>query len=201
MLAENKEFICIQEPGASLSTDTHYTVLRASPNEHTIYDTQGKLQGYLYQFVAHITLTDQFKADGDVYYRGTVDKSRLGVEPGDLIVAYQSTQRRVSLSKTHGRAAKNQAHIVSFADLGIEFGGEGDLVFIDKGENDGFSKGQVLRVHQKLHQLALQSVLPSDTEKAYAIGDIRIMDTTEAGSIGYILNSTHEVKVGDTVGL
>lgn len=184
-----------------LSLNMTYTILR--PREPVLDDSEKNVLGYLYEFIAHIRL-DSIVGDNK-YALGSLYRTRTPAEEGDKLVPYMSTLRRfktIEENEKHSTIhASEGVRVVSFEDEGKEVGGLGSFVFLDKGEITGIKKNQILSVHAFYSELVETGVLKDYPNQVKEIGALRIVDTTPVGSLGYIVKSKQEIKVGDYVGL
>ena len=83
---------------------------------------------------------------------------------------------------------------------GQDIGGTGQFAFIDKGNGEGVSAGQYVAIFQtpgNLFQDSESGDLPEDYQQ---VGVIRIIDTTDAGAVGYIVQNSQELRIGDRAG-
>ncbi|NRA44007.1 MAG: LysM peptidoglycan-binding domain-containing protein [Oligoflexales bacterium] len=196
LVGEDRLFLC--NPEEELTVGSTYTAVRYMGS---VEDAEsGDSVGHQYQFVSHVKMIREL--DGGEKFIGLVTKSRLGLREGDLIIPYVSTKRTLSLSKDFSSPAvvDNAAHIVGFDLQGQQIGGQGSLVFLDKGANDGISNGQLMKIEQSLQYLLLTYDLEEPTQDTVTVGYVRIIDTTEVASVGYIIHNDHEVFIGDLVG-
>lgn len=196
IVGEDRTFLC--EPEEDLDVGSTYTAVRYIG---LVEDADsGNRVGHQYQFVAHVKIAREI--DGGDKYIGLVTKSRLGLTAGDIIVPYISTKRSLSLDTdlSNPAVADSTAHIVGFDLQGQQIGGQGSLVFLDKGTNDGVSNGQIMKIDQSLQYLLISYKLDEPTQDTITVGYVRIIDTTEVASIGYIIENNSEVYLGDYVG-
>ena len=196
IVGEDRLFLC--NPEEEMNVGGSYTAIRYMGE---VEDAEsGDTVGHQYQFVSHVKMVRSL--DEGKKFIGVVTKSRLGLREGDIVVPYVSTRRSLSLSKDFSNPSvpDASARIVGFDLNGQQIGGEGSLAFIDKGANDGISKGQLMKIDQSLQYLLLTYDLDEPTEDTVTVGYIRIIDTTEVASVGYIIHNNHEVFIGDIVG-
>ena len=196
MVMEGMDFVCNPQSEEILLNQT-LTVLRFAQEIEDESDEERI--GFRYQFVAHVRL-GQVLEDGAVV-QGKVLKSRLGVEMEDIVVPYMSTKRMVSLNKQKGTSAPSQGKIIAFDREGVEFGGEGSMVFLNRGKSNGFEPGNVYQIRQFMHSLVFNHILDEYPHQTIHVGNIRIVDSTQNGSVGYISENFKEVALGDVVGL
>ena len=194
MTIEEQMFIC--DPESEVNLSQSYTALRFI--EEVDSPQTRDLVGYRYQFIAHVKFRKIF--DLNKQYIGVVTKSRLGLRKNDIIVPYHSTDRFVSRPSDTSNLSSADARIVSFGMEGRQIGGEGQFAFIDKGTNSGIAKGQTLKLDQNMRYLDHNYEIEQDEQDSLVVGYLRIVDATEVGSVGYILNSKREIFLGDMVG-
>lgn len=197
MVGEGHRFVCeASDHHLKLKTGSSYTALRWT---HEVTDpSTEEIKAHLYQFVAHVKLTH--KLDGNKLFLGQVTKSRLGLQKNDILVNYHSTRRFVSVSRTYHNPVNSDANIIAFETTGRQIGGQGDMVFLNKGASDGIAPGQLMKIDQSLQYR--MSLISSDeiAGQTLPVGYLRIVDTTEAGAVGYIVYNSNEIFIGDTAG-
>ena len=173
-----------------LTPGTVYTVLRERgvvSNPHT-----GDEVGIRYDYVANIRIMD--KVD-DESFIGVVANSYLGAMQGDIIVKFLSTKRSIDSLRVSSLNAPADATIVNLSNYNQDFGGEGSLVFLDRG---GLQIGSAYPVFQKnRYMFSEESGLSSDTKLRKKIGAVKILDSSENSSVAVIVNSLSEIRVGD----
>lgn len=181
------------ESTGGVSNGSTYTVLRYV--DEVSNPESGDFVGYRYSFVANIQINR--KVDDDVSI-GMVKDSRLQVRPDDIVVNYIATTRTIPDS-TVGTLSSANANIVGFDYGESAIGGKGSCALIDKGNGDGVSAGMYLPVFATpSNNTSLgNSNLPEDYQK---VGVMRIIDATDAGAVGYIVQSDREMRVGDRAG-
>jgi hypothetical protein len=180
------------EAMGGVQNGTLYTVLRRG-EEIEDFET-GDTVGYKYYFIANARV--QKGLDDDIYI-AAVENVRMSVMPEDILVNYISTNRSIPSNTAVGALSALDARVVGFQFAMQEMGGMGNYAFIDKGNGDGVSPGMYLPVYATPGYLTSSfgdSELPEDYE---LVGIIRIIDTTEAGSVGYVMQNTQELRVGD----
>ncbi len=192
LMAAPEERVILEATG-TIATGTTYTLLR--PGEEIDSPETGDFVGYKYYFVAHLKVE---KNVGEEVYTGRVQKGgRLGVRPNDILVNYISTNRTIPNGERVGSVGSAEAHVVGFAYYWQEVGGQGSYAFLDKGNGDGITPGMYLPIYQTPGYITSafgSTNLPEDYEK---IGVMRIIDATDAGAVGYIVQQKREVRVGD----
>ncbi len=189
-LIDKGQFVII-DPEDSLQTGSSYTVVRKAGKVRTIHGNN--FVGYRYEFIAQIQVNS--KDEEENVYRSKVIYNRLGIQPGDLIVAYRSTKR--SLPTRPGPMIKGaNQQVVAFTEPYMQIGGRGAFVFLEQKEAK-LQEGQVYSIMQNVKVAApsfLRDSLP-DTESQVA--QAYIVDASSAAALAYILNDTLEVRLGD----
>jgi len=183
------------EGSGELTAGTLYTVLR--PEGEVDSPGSGDTVGYKYEFIANLRIDRKV---GESVYVGVVQDNRLSVLPNDVIVSYISTRRQVPEGGGSGSLASVQADIVGFEYRDQAIGGTGHYAFIDKGNSEGVSPGMYLPIYSTPGYVTSafgSADLPVDYEK---VGVMRIIDTTDAGAVGYVVRNTKEVRIGDRTG-
>ncbi|MCX6125230.1 MAG: hypothetical protein NTV34_10875, partial [Proteobacteria bacterium] len=152
----------------------------------------GNLAGYRYDFIGNIRISQQLEEDA---FSGLVVESYLGLRPGDLIVNYLSTKRAVNSSVETSMSSSIDGTIVSMGIHSQKFGGEGSLVFIDRG---GLSVGESYQVFQKTDYNAFSPKNKSTaSESSSSIGTVKIIDSSDKSTLAIILRSAAEIRIGD----
>ncbi len=182
----------IIESKGSLSAGVLYSVLR--PGEKIESPKTGDAVGYKYYFVGNIKVTKNL---GDDAYLGVVQDNRLSVLPDDIVVNFLSTKRTVPVDMVPSEHQTFDAAVVGFEYAGQEVGGAGHCAFIDRGSGGGISTGMYVGIYATPGYLSSSfgsAELPIDYQH---VATMKIIDVTEAGAVGYILQNNLEVKVGD----
>lgn len=189
-LAETHQ--AVVEASSGVSVGTLYTVLRKGGE---VYSPEtGDSVGYRYFFVANMRID---RAIEDGLYVGTVQNTRLGVYPDDLLVSFISTNRTVPIGSGIGALSNVSATIVGFEGPLQEIGAVGSFAFFDKGNGDGVQPGMYVPIFGTPGYLTSSfgsGDLPVDYE---FLGVARIVDSTDAGSVGYIMKTVKEFRIGD----
>lgn len=180
------------EGTGELSSGNLLTVIREGPD---IYDpVTGDFVGYLYYFVGNISVANKIE---DEIYSAEVQSTRLSVRPDDLVVEYISTSRTIPSNTIGVPTSEVDASIVAYEYDNQLLGAEGQSVFIDKGSQDGVAPGMYLSVYQTPRLLSGEFSSEDLPEDYHRVGLIRIIDVTTHGAVGYVLESSRELKVDD----
>lgn len=171
----------------NINVDTTYTILRPAQDMLEGY------QGHLYYFVAN---TRTFaKATEPGHFLATLSEPLLGTSPGDILIPYISTLRTFDV-QANPQVQKIDAKVVAFQSDGKKIGRAGDFVFFDAGSAK-VSNGQYVSIHGErgYWDYELNDGIVKGMKKDGAIA--RIIDVTSHGSVGYLVHSYAEIRVGD----
>jgi hypothetical protein len=189
----DKEQQIIMEDQKGLKAGTTYSVVRKGDK---IKNSKGEDVGIRHEFIAQLRVVSEDKEKKGVF-KGEVVFNRLGVEPGDIIIAYRSVKRSVPNATTpDGRGVEQE--VVNFTEPGTELGGRGGFVFFDQSagklqENTTYRIVQNVRVAASRY---LKDQLPdTDSKVAHAY----IIDAKGSAALGYIVQDSLEVRLGDRV--
>ena len=197
LIGEDRRFVCQGgEEQEEMAIGSSYTAIRRM--SEVVNPETDEPSGYLYQFVAHVKLTNQISENK--MYLGEVTKSRLGLQRGDIILSYQSTKRFVSLSQVFSNPGKANARIIGFDLAGQSIGGQGSMVFLDKGRDAGVSPGQLLQIDQSMQYFVKSYNIDDSFKKTVPVGFLRVVDVTDTGAVGYVVYNTQEILLGDIAG-
>jgi nucleoid-associated protein YgaU len=180
------------ESKGSLNIGTLYTVLRRG--EAINSPKTGDDIGYKYYYVGNLKVTKNLGEDA---YLADVKDNRLSVLPDDIVVEFISTRRTVPADMVPPEHQTLDAAVVGFEYAGQEIGGAGHYAFIDRGTGGGVNTGMYVGIYATPGYLSSSfgsAGLPVDFEH---IATMKIIDTTDAGAVGYIVQNKLEVKVGD----
>jgi len=181
--------------GSSLKSGSRYTVLR--PRGEISNPDTGEFVGYRYDFVANVRIA---RALGDDRFRAVIDFGRLPVSPEDLVVNLIATSRSVPINEQVGSLKANRSTIIGWDYDGQESGARGGFAFLDKGRSAGLASGSYLPVYSTpgfLSRLSGDADIPVDYKM---IGAMLIVDVTDVAAVGYVVNSSSELRVGDVTG-
>ena len=178
---------------SEISPGKTYSVLRPLGR---VKNVKNEDVGFQYTYVGNIKISTVLEKSGQAI--GIIaDGSRIGAQKGDVIVNYISTKRTITGS-TSTFSSPRDASIVSFEEPDQPLGGEGSFAFFDRGSKNGISAGESFIIYQQFGKFSLTdetSIIPKDDFRQ--VGTVKIIDTTETGSVGYITYSTREMLIGD----
>ncbi len=189
LISEKMKFICVSSEKPAIKQ--RYTALRFSKK---VTDNSGETIGFIYQFVAQVSLD---KHEGN-YLVGKTLTTRLPLAPEDILVPYRNTQH-IYDNESKGPIANIKADIVGFDEDGRGYGGLGQLVFVSKGSRAGMQVGQVLKIFENSEFDAFSHPIGIEL-KDQEVGRVKIVDTTPVGSVALIIANTKEVQIGDRLG-
>lgn len=174
-----------------LKVGGNYSVVRPSGD---IENKDGDDIGIRYEFIAQMRVELPDK-DDESLFRGKAVFNRLGIQPGDKLVAYRSVKRSIPAKRGSASKASNQ-QIVGFTHPDTEIGGRGDFIFIDQKEGK-LNAGSTYMVLQNVRIASpsfLRDEIPdSDSRVAW----IYVIDSSQAAATAYIINDAFEVRLGD----
>ncbi|MES2745357.1 MAG: LysM domain-containing protein [Bdellovibrionota bacterium] len=183
----------IMEDEEGLVVGTTYSVLRKT---NKIKNSKNDNVGLRYEFVAQLKVTSE-DSEKDGVFKGDIVFNRLGVEPGDLIVAYRSVKRTVpNVTVPDSRGVEQE--VVNFTEPGTELGGRGGFVFFD--QTDGkLEENKTYKIVQNVRVSAgkfLKDELPDTDSK---VAHVYIIDNKGSAALGYLVQDSLEVRIGDRV--
>jgi hypothetical protein len=148
--------------------------------------------GYRYDFAG--TLKVSTKVD-DKTYVGTIGESYSGIQQGDVVVNYLSTKRSVENLRPLNSGSSIDATIVDMGIHSQQFGGEGAIVYLDRG---GLNVGGTYSVFQKIFDTPASATETStDKEALKGIGMLKVIDSNEKIAIAVVIQSSSEIRIGD----
>lgn len=181
--------VIIEEEDEGLREGSTFTVVRESGK---VYTPNGNdYVGRRYEFIGQL----QIKSKEDDIYKGRVTYSRLGIEPGDLVIPYRSVKRSVPLAGYSLQKAASQ-QVVGFGEPMTEIGGRGSFAFLDQTEGK-LQEGATYELVQNVQVAApnfLKDELPNTDRK---VGKAYILDASGTAALAYIISNSLEVRLGD----
>lgn len=174
--------------GEGLASGSTYTVLR---EKESVYGGEDhSYVGIRYDFVAAVSIV---KHTGDELYLADVTINRLGAQPGDILVPYQSIYRDVPLGEAGSGGSGN--YVVGFENSNREIGGQGSFVLFEK-ETGAIAAGDTVSVFQSYtrNQGSFVGDLP---DVGGTIATVYIIDSSSDVAVGYVTKNDREVRFGD----
>jgi hypothetical protein len=193
MIGEGRQALAASE--SPLSVGTIYTVLRPENQIRNI--KSGDDVGYLYSFIANVKVLSNIP-DKEMSMIEVV-QSRLGIERNDILVPFISTSRSLPIGNETGTISQSEGNVVAFEHEGQTVGGEGTMLFIDKGSQGGMSTGQFYKVFSHPGFLAVGEIKDALEGVLLPVAVIKVIDVTDAGAVGFIVKHTKEIHVGDSL--
>jgi len=174
----------------SLSPGTTYTALREVGGIDN--PATGDFVGYRYDHVGSVQVV---RLLGDDTALVKLSMSLLGLREGDILVPFVSTNRTVNTDEV-GAAVDADSAVIGFELGGQILGGEGRYIVFDKTNAGGLTPGSYVRIYQRPD--LLRSPRLEDIEGLQEpIGVARIIDSTDAGAVGYVIKSRNAIRIGD----
>ena len=184
-----------------LNPGTVYSVIREG--EYVYEPNTRDNIGYMYDFVGNIRINNKMNKDG--YYTAVTirDDMSSGIRNGDVLIPFRSTKRRIPDKNAYGREVTlNGATIIAYEWAKSVMGGEGNFVFINRGEGQ-LSEGDAVKLYSAYGHRASPAQKPQyptvDVDK-YNVAVARIIDVTDVAALGYIMNGEWETRLGDPAG-
>jgi hypothetical protein len=169
-----------------------FSVLR--PHGFVDSPVSGDEVGIRYEFVSHIRI---IRKNMDGLMEATAFEARTGLQPGDIVVKYMSTHRRVSNVSAVGAISAARSSVIGFSESGQHAGGKGDLVFLEK---SGLSVGGFYSVYSGYRYRDVRHRRNDATlEAKNFVGIVRVVEISEESAIGLIVGGDVELRVGDTL--
>ncbi len=141
--------------------------------------------GYLIDILGEVTIIGKTSSRAI----GKINRAYTEIERGDLVLPRidlsLTIQKRVSKKRIDGyiiEAFKNNDNL-----------GSSELVFIDKGKEDGVEKGMHFYVVRHRDPIS-NKVVPN-----FIVGEIVVMNTTKETATSFIYNAKMEIKRGDII--
>lgn len=126
---------------------------------------------------------------------GTVTQAFLPIHIGDFLIPAPKRNPEISLQESiPGLEARILAN-----DSGQVMCAQGDVVYIDKGKQDGLAAGQIYVLFEERKVVLSRSRKDRRMDKA-PIGSVLILDVRESASAALVLDSRIDVPLGAPVG-
>lgn len=193
MIGEGK--LALVTSASPLPTGTVFTVLRLEDNVRN--PNTGDDIGFLYSFVANVRVTGA--ASGGEVSLVEVVQSRLGLQRNDVLIPFVSTARSLPITNEIGTIARASASVVAFEQSGQTVGAEGQMLYISLGAAAGIAEGQFYRIFSPPGFLATSEIKSELQDVVLPVATIRIIDTTDVGAVGYIVQNFKEIHLGDNL--
>ena len=164
-----------------------------SGDKYHIYKIRKKLKhpirdreyGYLIDILGEITIIGKTKSKAI----GMITTAYREIERNNYVVP----KINLSLSVDKINAPRRvDGHIVDFVKNFNNIANK-ELVFLDKGSNDGVKKGMIFRIIKD------KDPITGDYIPTFQIGKIIIMSTNKKTSTGFIIIATQEIQKGDRI--
>jgi hypothetical protein len=162
-------------------------------DKYDIYKIRRKLKhplrdkeyGYLIDILGELTVTGKTKSKAIALITNAYQE----IERGNYIVPKIDLSLSVEKISAPRRV---DGHIIDFAKTYENIANK-ELVFIDKGSNDGVKKGMIFRVIKDRDPIT-NELIPT-----FQIGKIIIMATNKKSSTGFIIVATQNIEKGDRI--
>lgn len=191
LVDKGQQIIMKEEEG--LAVGTSYSVVRKGEG---VVNSSGDQIGIRYEFVAQIRVTVEDEKE-DSIFKGDVVFNRLGVEPGDLVIPYRSVKRTVP-NKVVVDGKGSQQEVVDFSEPKTNLGGRGGFVFLDQSEGKLQEKA-TYRILQNVKVSAGRDIKDSLPDTDSKIAQVYVLDVNGSAALGYLVQDSLEVRLGDRV--
>ncbi len=190
--SEQEEFFCDVKKDSHLA-NKDYTALRFIAE----VSYKDKNFGYFYQFISHVKITKKMTKKDSIFL-GKVFESRTALENGDIIIPHITTNKKLFRNEGPLNMTLSAGDILSFDSTDQIIGGEGHFAFLSKGKKDGVREGELLPIYKKSSYQVSEDTKLSHTTP---IGKIKIIESNDISSLGFIITNNKEVSIGDEVGV
>jgi hypothetical protein len=178
-------------PEVELGAGT-YSILRRTGNVAS--QETGDFVGVRYEFAGNVRI---IRKTNSGLVEGLVFGSRLGIQSGDVVVNFMSTNRRVSGISARGPVATASSSVIGFSEAGQRTGGKGEIVFLEK---TGLSVGAYYSIFGRNGDSDLRHLRDDTAADARSmIGVARVVDITGESAAAIIVEISSEVRLGDTL--
>ena len=155
---------------------------------------------YIYYYIATVRLKN-FVGKNGKYATVNILNSVVEIEDGDILVPYESMKSVINVIDKKPGVASKPSKIVSFSKEYLDVSGSEDYVFLPHGKEYGFVKGRIYAVHRtNSWEKKFSSPSRYVVNDLLLVGKVLIVDVSEAGAIGYVLDSKGELYLEDIVG-
>jgi LysM domain len=144
--------------------------------------------GKLVQIVGEVKILE----DGEKYYKAEVSAMMGKIQRGDLIIP---KQKIIPASVFVDPPNELQTRIVMGEEPEYHYFAQGQIVVLNKGTADGMKEGYTFRAWRAEDPTTKKTVGVEPISK----GDVQIIYTGQASSLGYIVRNTMPLEVGDTL--
>ncbi len=191
ILLSSGDEVIIEEEDEGLREGGTFSVVREISK---IYQPNGgRYVGRRYELIGHL----QVKSKEESIYKARVGFTRLGIQPGDLVIPYRSVKRSVPVSISEVQKGAEQ-EVVAFTEPFMEIGGRGGMVFIDQSAAK-LQEGASYELVQNVKTSAPHSLKDKLPDTDHKVAKIYVLDASGAAALAYILSDSFEVRLGDRV--
>ena len=144
-----------------------------------------KEYGYLIDIMGEVTITGKTKSKAIAM----ITNAHKEIQRGDYVVP----KINLSLSVDKINAPRRvDGHIIDFVKIHENIANK-ELVFLDKGSDDGVKKGMIFRVVKDKDPITNEYI------PTFQIGKIIVMSTNKRSSTSFMIVATQEVQKGDRI--
>lgn len=179
----------IIEDENGLAAGSTYTVLRLTGKLET--QSNGDRVGYRYEYAGKVSVLRKLKDES--YFAAAVIEADRGIQPGDMVVPYIATSRKIPLDESLKSGGDANGEIVGFDYEDSQIGAAGNFVYL-AGQN--FSSGSYVNLYRN-HFGEITTDYDSDVLFTQKVAVARILDFNSGIATGYIVSSHDAVAIGD----
>jgi hypothetical protein len=179
----------IIEDENGLAAGSTYTVLRLTGKLET--QSNGDTVGYRYEYAGKVSVFRKLKDEN--YFAAAVIEADRGIQPGDIVVPYIATSRRIPLDESLKSGGDANGEIVGFDYEESQVGATGNFVYL-AGQN--FSPGSYVNLYRNYFG-EFTADFDRDVLFTQKVAVARILDFNSGIATGYIVSSHDAVAIGD----
>ncbi len=188
MMGEGEEVFVSLNKGHEPAIGERYSIYRLG--DKVTHPVTGKEIGYMVDILGSLVIT---RSSGVSEAR--IDNSFKEIEAGALLMPYTVPVTEVELTEATSAV---KGYVIASLDSSSNFS-TGDIVYINRGTDDGLDEGNVLRVYRKREK----AVDPVTRKKVKLppvnLGTMVVLDPGEKTSTCIVLNGQRAMVVGDKV--
>ncbi len=173
--------------GQEVSEGDRYTIFKEG--DIIKHPLTGKVMGHTIEILGSLVVTGT-----NSVVEGRVDNSFEEIGAGNRLMKYSEPPKEVRI-----RFSDAAIEGVVIASLENEFLSKGDILYIDKGSDDGIEQGRLLKVMRNKgslrNPLTGKKVAIPDEE----IGSVVVVEAGKGTSSCIVIKSIRAIKTGDTV--
>jgi hypothetical protein len=188
LMQEGDEVFVSFKDASGVEAGGRYTIFKVG--SRITHPATGKKLGYMIDILGDLVVIDT----GDVM-EARINGAFKEIEAGALLKTYKEPATEVELAKSE----KGVSGYVLASLEGEKNSAEGDIIYIDKGENDGLMNGNVMRIYRD-RKAALDPIKKAKVAlPPMDLGTLVVIDADEKFSACMVLKSVKAIMAGDKV--